>query len=109
MVVNGEVIGWVDYDTDQEWLGPRSVNVGYNIFRPHRRQGYATRAVRLLLRHLAQAHGYIAGIPRGRCRKWRLSAVAEALGAEQIEEYRNDEGRPQIKFVLVVVAPGPGG
>ena len=109
VVVDGEVIGWVDYDTDQEWLGPRSVNVGYNIFRPHRRQGYATRAVRLLLRYLAQAtdtsQAYLA-VDADNLGSLR---VADGLGAEQIEEYRNDEGRLQIKFVLPVVASGAGG
>jgi RimJ/RimL family protein N-acetyltransferase len=53
IVVAGEVVGWVDYETDQEYLHPGEVNVGYNVFAPHRRNGYASRAVELLIAYLA--------------------------------------------------------
>lgn len=53
IVVNDQVVGWVDYDVDCTWLEPGEVNLGYNLFAPHRGQGYATRAVQLLMHHLA--------------------------------------------------------
>jgi len=48
------VVGWIDYDTAHEWLQEGEVNVGYSIFAAHRGNGYASRAVALLLRHLAE-------------------------------------------------------
>jgi RimJ/RimL family protein N-acetyltransferase len=58
IVVGGEVVGWVDFDTDREWLKPREVNVGYAVFAPHRRQGYAAAGLELLLRRLSQLGSY---------------------------------------------------
>jgi RimJ/RimL family protein N-acetyltransferase len=54
IVVAGEVVGWIDYDTARAWLQVGEVNVGYSIFAAHRGNGYAPRAVGLLLRHLAE-------------------------------------------------------
>ena len=53
IVVNDEVVGWIDYDTEQPWLDAGAVNIGYSVFVEARGNGYATRAVQLLLEHLA--------------------------------------------------------
>jgi RimJ/RimL family protein N-acetyltransferase len=54
IVVDGTVVGWVDYDDDGEWLAPGEVNLGYNVFAPYRRRGYASRAVELLIGYLGE-------------------------------------------------------
>ena len=53
IVVDEKVVGWVDYDTERDWLQSGEVNLGYNIFRPYRGHGYATRSVQLFMHHLA--------------------------------------------------------
>jgi RimJ/RimL family protein N-acetyltransferase len=54
--VDDELVGWVDYDRDDDhdWLRPGEVNVGYSLFPAARGKGYASRAVELLLDHLAR-------------------------------------------------------
>ena len=53
ITVGGDVVGWVDYETGPTWLRPGEVNVGYALHPDARGKGYATRAVLLLLQHLA--------------------------------------------------------
>jgi len=53
ITIADEVVGWVDFDRDRSWLGVDEVNIGYNVFPAFRGHGYATRAVRLLLRYVA--------------------------------------------------------
>jgi len=60
IVVGDEVVGWVDFDVDRSWLQSGEVNVGYNVFAAHRGSGYASRAVELLIRHLAESTAFDA-------------------------------------------------
>jgi RimJ/RimL family protein N-acetyltransferase len=52
--VDDELVGWVDYDRDHEWLRQGEVNVGYYLFPAARGKGLASRAVELLLLHLGR-------------------------------------------------------
>ncbi len=53
VTIDDEVVGWVDYDLERDWLVDGEVNVGYSILAAHRGCGYASRAVQLLLHRLA--------------------------------------------------------
>ena len=57
IIVDGDVVGWVDHDTDADhgWLRPGEVNLGYHLFASARGQGHATRSLLLLLDHLTQS------------------------------------------------------
>lgn len=50
---DGQLAGWIDADPEPDWLAPGEVNVGYHLFADQRGRGLATRAVQLLVHHLA--------------------------------------------------------
>jgi hypothetical protein len=77
----GQLVGWVDYDTGRDWLEPGEVNVGYHVFAPHRGRGYATRAVQLLLHHLAVRTGYTVASLLIDPANQRSLALAARIGA----------------------------
>jgi RimJ/RimL family protein N-acetyltransferase len=58
--VDEELVGWVDYDVEHDWLRPGEVNVGYYLFPAARGKGYASRAVELLLVHLRDTDHRVA-------------------------------------------------
>ena len=58
IVVDQEVVGWIDFDVDRGWLEPGEVNLGYFLAPLARGHGYATRAVELLLRYLVAETEY---------------------------------------------------
>lgn len=88
--VAGELVGWVDYDLDRDWLRPGEVNVGYYLFPGARGKGYASRAVELLLVHLRRETVHTVAtllINRDNDRSLRL---ARRLGFEAKGEVEGD-------------------
>ncbi len=49
-----QIVGWIDYDTDRDWLATTEANVGYNTFPEHRGRGFARRALLLMVSFLAE-------------------------------------------------------
>jgi RimJ/RimL family protein N-acetyltransferase len=78
--VEGQLVGWVDYDLDHEWLRPGQVNVGYYLFPSARRKGYASRAVELLLLHLRRDTEHEVATLRIHPENARSLALARRLG-----------------------------
>ncbi|HZS31388.1 MAG TPA: GNAT family N-acetyltransferase [Gaiellaceae bacterium] len=83
--VDDELAGWIDFDRDPEhdWLGPGEVNVGYFLFAPKRGKGYASRAVELLLEHLARHTEHTAATLLIDPENLRSLALARRLGFEE--------------------------
>ena len=100
--VDDELVGWVDYDLDHEWLQPGQVNVGYYLFPAARRKGYASRAVELLLIHLKRDTAFATAtlvIDRENVRSLAVARRAEFTAAGEIDgglffirDVRADEG-----------------
>jgi RimJ/RimL family protein N-acetyltransferase len=97
--VEDEIVGWVDAGTDQAWLQPGEVNIGYNVFAGHRRTGYASRAVQLLFELLQEggkvetAYLVIDG------KNTASLAVADSVAAEPIEPLA-ERDRPNQWFQI---------
>jgi RimJ/RimL family protein N-acetyltransferase len=80
---DAELVGWVDYDLEHEWLGPGEVNVGYYLFPEARGKGYASRAVELLLQHLSRDTEHTAATLVIRPENDRSIKLAHRLGFVQ--------------------------
>ncbi len=88
------VVGWVDHDHARSWLEPDEVNVGYNVFAEFRGNGYATRAVRLLLEHLACDTSWTVATLLISAENERSLALAARAGFERVDDL---DGHPYWK------------
>ncbi len=103
-----ELVGWVDADPSPGWLEPGGVNLGYSVFRPHRRRGYALRALRLLLAHLSEHTACTTASLVIDPANVASLGVARALGAEARGTFSGG-GHEAIRFVVDVGRPGGRG
>jgi RimJ/RimL family protein N-acetyltransferase len=88
--VGAELVGWVDYDLEHDWLRPGEVNVGYYLFPAARGKGYASRAVELLLRHLDRETEHTVATLLIHPENVRSLRLARRLGFEAQGEVEGD-------------------
>ena len=100
--VDGEAVGWVDYDDDHAWLEPHECNVGYQVFAAHRGRGLAQRAVRLLLDLLAADGRYDVATFLIDAENEPSLRVAGANGATERERLTFAGGRPQVLLAVPI-------
>ena len=102
--VAGAVVGWVDHDDHGQhaWLQSDECNVGYHVFSAHRGQGYATRAVRLLLELLRADPGCAVATFLVDAENHASLRVAVAAGAAERDRFPNADGRLQVLLALSV-------
>lgn len=93
IVVDGEVVGWVDADEPglHPWLTDDELNLGYALHPDHRRRGYATRAVMLLLHHLSQTSRASAATLAIDLDNERSVAIARRCGFEAHGRVRGEK------------------
>jgi RimJ/RimL family protein N-acetyltransferase len=89
--VDDRLVGWIDYDLDRDWLEPGQVNVGYSLFPAARGNGYAARAVELLLEHLRRDTSHAVATLLIHPENVRSLALAQRLGFVQQGEV---DGQP---------------
>jgi RimJ/RimL family protein N-acetyltransferase len=81
-----------------------SVEVGYMIFEPYRRRGYATEVVRTLLDWASSEHGihcFIASVSPG---NEPSLALVRRLGFQQIGRHWDEEDGEELEFELRINA-----
>jgi RimJ/RimL family protein N-acetyltransferase len=88
--VGDELVGWVDYDLDHDWLHAGQVNVGYYLFPPARGKGYASRAVELLLLHLKRDTEHTVASLLIDAENVRSLALARRLGFTDAGEIKGE-------------------
>ncbi len=79
---------------------PDAVEIGYRVFGPHRRRGYATEAVRALVCWAAREHGilhFVASIAPDNVPSLRL---VRNFGFEQTGGHSDEEGAEELVFEL---------
>ena len=91
VLVDNDIVGWMDYDPERDWLSPGEINVGYYLFPQYRGNGYATRALKLFIRQLAlytDHHTATLLIAADNLRSIRLAERANFERAADVSNHR---------------------
>lgn len=107
VVAGGVHVGYVDADLANPNAPAGEANVAYAMHPAHRGRGHAARAVRLLLRFLADHTGatdaHLAVEPANE----PSLRVARAVGAREVERLHDTHGRTLLRHVVAVPRPSP--
>jgi ribosomal-protein-alanine N-acetyltransferase len=102
IVLDGAIVGHIGYHGPpgaNALSAPDAIEVGYTIFPEHRRQGYATEAVRGLLEHARGQgiHRFVASV--GPQNEPSL-ALVRRLGFVEVGRHWDDEDGEELEFEL---------
>jgi RimJ/RimL family protein N-acetyltransferase len=102
--LDGEVVGWVDHEGPElhDWLEAGQCNIGYFVVAGHRGRGLAARAVRSLLDDLRREGSWTEAVLLVDAENDASIRVARAVGAVERDRPTNAEGRPQIRFTVLL-------
>ena len=95
----------MDYDDYRAWRLPGEVNLGYNVFAAHRGRGYASRAVQLLMHHLAVSGEYDVATLLIHPENARSLALA---ARNRFTPHGDLDGNPYFKRAVPPLAYGDG-
>src|SRR6266566_1783841 len=79
---------------------PDAVEVGYSIFEPHRRRGYATEVVRALIEWASREHSIQRFIASISPENEPSLALARRLGFKHIGQHWDEEDGEELEFEL---------
>jgi len=102
IVLDGAMVGHIGYHGPPGANArrvPDAVEVGYTVFPEHRRQGYATEAVRGLLGH-AREHGVRRFIASVGPQNAPSLALVRRLGFVEVGSHWDDEDGEELEFEL---------
>jgi [ribosomal protein S5]-alanine N-acetyltransferase len=107
IVCDGAMVGHIGYHGPpgvNARRTPDAVEVGYTIFPEHRRQGYATEAVRGLLEHARKqgVHRFIASVGPQNAPSL---ALVRRLGFVEVGRHWDDEDGEELEFELAEAPP----
>lgn len=103
---DAQLVGWVDFDVEREWRLPGEVNIGYHVFARRRGSGIGTRALQLLMHHLALAGEHQVATLLIDAANTRSQALAARARFPRVEDF---DGHPYFKRAIPPLTYTDGG